>query len=88
MGHIYQKPRQISQLKGDWCRLHPNLNDFKEKQKNILDVVGQELQLKQDEYDSGVYADNTKQPQWNMWIDKELQLTGKYSNKEIEINLK
>jgi hypothetical protein len=65
-----------------------NLNDFKEKQKNILDVVGQELQLKQDEYDSGVYADNTKQPQWNMWIDKELQLTGKYSNKEIEINLK
>ncbi len=50
-----------------------DLNQFLAQQEEILNSVGRELQLKQDEYDSEVYADRTKQPDWNKWIVEELE---------------
>lgn len=60
-----------------------DLNQLLAKQEEILNSVGRELQLKQDEYDSEVYADRTKQTKWNKWIDEELAKYQKYSDKKL-----
>ena len=60
-----------------------DLNQFLAKQEAILDAVGRELQLKQDEYDSEVYSDRSKQTDWNKWIFEELEKFKKYSNKKL-----
>lgn len=60
-----------------------NLNEFMAKQESILNEVGRALQLKQDEYDSEVYADRSKQIKWNKWIDEELKKYAKYADKKL-----
>lgn len=60
-----------------------DLNQFLAKQEEILNAVGRESQLKQDEYDSEVYADRTKQTDWNKWIAEELEKYKKYSDKKL-----
>ena len=58
-----------------------NLNDFLAKQEEILNEMVRELHLKQDEYDSEVYADRSKQSKWTEWIEEELRNHEKYSEK-------
>ena len=54
-----------------------------EIQQKVLNDISRELQLKQDEYDSEVYADRLKQPKWNKWINLELEKTNSYKSKII-----
>lgn len=64
-----------------------DLNQLFEKQEIILNEVWRETQIKQDEYDSEVYADINKQAKWNKWIQEELEKYKNYSLKNITINL-
>ncbi len=63
-----------------------NLNEFLAKQETILQEVERELQMKQDEYDSEVYADKNKQTIWNSWIKKELDKYDDYVEKTLIVN--
>ncbi|MFK8057677.1 MAG: hypothetical protein AB8F78_16240 [Saprospiraceae bacterium] len=64
-------------------RIESEISSQKElqaKSEKILTEIGRELHIKQDEYDSEVYADPQKQIEWNNWIDKELLKNAKYSS--------
>lgn len=63
-----------------------DINQFLAKQKEIRNLIGMELQLKQDEYDSDVYADSTKQAFWKNWIDEELKKYEKYADKKLIVS--
>jgi|GEM_PF-565443 len=58
-----------------------DLNEFLAKQESILNEIGREMQLKQDEYDSEVYADRSLQSKWSEWIKEELKNYEVFSNK-------
>ena len=65
-------------------RIQNEARTFKELvaiQQHVLNEIGREMQLKQDEYDSEVYADRSKQAAWNEWIKEELQKTMYFANK-------
>lgn len=67
-------------------RIDTEVRDLKElssKHESILDEVGRELQLKQDEYDSEVYSDRSKQKKWSSWIREELGKYELYADKAI-----
>ena len=66
---------------------HLDLNQFLAKQEEILKVLGRELQLKQDEYDSEVYVDRTKQQKWNDWIVAELEKYQRYADKVLNVEV-
>lgn len=51
--------------------------------QEIAERIGRELQLKQDEYDSEVYADRSQQEKWNDWIATELDRTKAYAKKRF-----
>ena len=53
--------------------------------QSVFDKYWKELNLKQDEYDSEVYSDRSKQPKWNDWIVSELKAFRDFSANEIEI---
>lgn len=65
-----------------------NINEALAIHRNILDEISKELQLKQDEYDSEVYPDPSKQKEWNNWIKHELNNTNLYKDKTIHIKNK
>jgi hypothetical protein len=65
-----------------------SLKDFQTKEKDILDAVWKELQLKQDEYDAAVYADRSKQPGWDLWVTAQLERSAAFAGKKLEISLK
>ncbi len=54
--------------------------------EKIAKEVFEELQLKQDEYDSEVYADISKQPKWNAWVAAELQALADYKDKTVALD--
>lgn len=62
-----------------------NVEEAMANQEKILDKIGRELRLKQDEYDSEVYVDDSKQVKWANWIKEELDRTKKYENKILSV---
>lgn len=60
-----------------------NLNDMVERNEQIYNEVTSEMMLKQDEYDTEVYADRSKQVNWNKWIEEELTKLEKYADKTL-----
>lgn len=62
-----------------------NIDEAIAKQEILLDEIGRELRLKQDEYDTEVYADDSKQINWTNWIKEELTKTKAYENKTLSV---
>ena len=60
-----------------------NYNEFSAKHESMFLEIQKELSIKQDEYDSEVYADWTLQPKWNKWVIEELNKLEAFSEKEI-----
>lgn len=53
--------------------------------EEIYRSVYNELQIKQDEYDSEVYADPQATTKWVKWVEKELEQMVIYENKTVEV---
>jgi len=60
-----------------------NYNEFSAKHESMFLEIQKELSIKQDEYDSEVYADWALQPKWNKWVIEELNKLEAFSEKEI-----
>jgi len=60
-----------------------DLPQFMAKGEKIFRQIWEENQIKQDEYDTEVYADKEKQPKWNKWIAEELKRYEPYSEKVL-----
>ena len=65
-----------------------DLNELLTQQEEILDEVARDLYIKQDEYDSEVYADRSKQPFWTNWIIEELNKYDHYADKVLIVDIK
>lgn len=59
----------------------PNYQTLLNKHEIIAKEVFESLQLKQDEYDTEVYADFSKQAKWDAWVEEQLELLAEYKNK-------
>jgi hypothetical protein len=55
--------------------------DFIKKHKAIYKSVFKEMSEKQNQYDSEVYPDPSKQEKWSKWVSKQLLDLSKYSEK-------
>ncbi len=62
-----------------------NFATFYENHEKIFSTIISELQLKQDEYDSEVYADRSKQKKWNDWVRDQLNVLEDYKKNELEV---
>ncbi|MFK7807444.1 MAG: hypothetical protein AB8F74_06520, partial [Saprospiraceae bacterium] len=70
-------------------RIEQEVHSFKELQEKIDSIfsdIRKNLQLKQDEYDSEVYVDDSLQTKWSDWVNKELKSLDKYKTKELKIS--
>jgi len=65
-----------------------NQYDLFEKRDAIYKKVELELDLKQDEYDSEVYAERSLQNKWNLWVERELSLLRDFANEEVPLKNK
>ncbi len=60
-----------------------NYKDLIKKVERIGDEVNQELQLKQQAYDTDVYSDFSQQSYWDEWTETGLRALAMYKNKTI-----
>ena len=60
-----------------------NYKDLIKKVERIGDEVNQELQLKQDAYDTDVYSDFSQQSYWDEWTETRLKELAMYKNKTV-----
>lgn len=65
----------------------PTLRELQAKQEAIHHQVMTEAQVRQDQYDSEVYADPSKQPAWLARIAQELAASQPYASKQLTIRL-
>lgn len=60
-------------------------NKFVNKHEQLFASLRKEWQKKQDEYDSEVYTDRSKQEKWDNWIKEELLKYTAYENPILEL---
>lgn len=61
-----------------------NLKELLANHEDIYSNIIKELTVKQDEYDSEVYADRSLQEKWNKWVGLELKKFDKFSQRQVE----
>lgn len=66
----------------------PKYKMFLVDHERLFAVILKDWQAKQDEYDSEVYADRSKQPKWNAWIQEELLKYKDFENREVILGAK
>ncbi len=72
-------------LMAEYARLSLSPAEIRVQHEQILANYWNQLQLKQDEYDSEVYADRSQQSKWDDWIDGELKKYSQYASTELII---
>lgn len=66
----------------------PRYKMFLADHERLFAAILKEWQLKQDEYDSEVYADRSKQAKWNTWVQEELLKYKDFENREVILGSK
>ena len=72
-------------LMAEYARLSLSPVEIRVQHEQIFANYWNQLQLKQDEYDSEVYADRSQQSKWDDWIDGELKKYSQYASTELII---
>lgn len=65
----------------------PTIRELQVKQEALHHQILTEAQVRQDQYDSDVYADPSRQPAWLARIAQELAATQPYASKQLTIRL-
>lgn len=63
-----------------------NYQNLLDKHEDIAKEIFEALQLKQEEYDTEVYADFSTQAKWNTWVEEQLELLAKYKEKTVTLS--